>query len=102
FAAGAFAAIIEQADNLNAGILLAPELADDMRACIAAADDDGAAGKPSFCGPFANQHEDDTARDPQRDKACDVEAAEPDAREQIAGLGEERGADNEQEDQRPR
>ena len=38
----------------------------------------------------------------QRDQADDVEGAEPDAREHVAGLGEERRADDDQKHDRPR
>ncbi len=100
-AAALVAAVVEQADDLDAGILLPPQLLDHVLAGLAAADDHGAAGEAAFARPFAHQQEQQLARGDQRDQAADIEAAEPDAREHLAGFGEERRADHDQEHHRP-
>ena len=100
-AAALIAAVVEQADDLDAGILLPLQLHDNMLAGHAAADDHRAAGEAAFARPFAHSQEQQLARDHQRHQAADIEAAEPDAREHLAGFGEERGADHDQEHHRP-
>ena len=72
-----------------------------LLAGLAAADDHRAAGEAAFARPFAHQQEQQLARGDQRDQAADIEAAEPDAREHLAGFGEERRADDDQEHHRP-
>ena len=57
------AAVVEQADDLDAGILLPLQLLDDVLAGLAAADDHGAAGEAAFARPFAHQQEQQLARD---------------------------------------
>ena len=56
FGAGAVVgAVVEQADDLDAGILLPAQFLDHLGADLAAADDDGAAGEAAFARPFAHQ-----------------------------------------------
>ena len=96
------AAVVEQADDADVGVALVAHRADQRLAGFAAADDGGAPVEPAFAGPAPHQEEQRAAEREQRDQADDVEAAEPDARELVAGLGEERHADHDQEHHRPR
>ena len=95
------AAVVEQADDAHVGIALVCERRDQRFAGLAAADDGGAAGEAAFAGPAPHQQEQPAAEREQRDQADDIEAAEPDAGELVAGLGEERHADHDQEHHRP-
>ncbi len=61
-AAALVAAVVEQADDLDAGILLLPQLFDDVFTGHAAADDHRAAGEAAFARPFAHQQEQQPAR----------------------------------------
>ncbi len=103
FHAGAIvAAVIEQPDDLDAAVLLPPQLLDHMRAGFAAADDHRAAGEAAFLRPFAHGQETPCRREIiSAASPTDVEGAEPYAREHFAGLGEERRADDDEEHQRP-
>jgi hypothetical protein len=80
---------------------LPAQFLDHAGAWIAAADDRRAAGEAAFARPLAHQIEKHVTRDDQRGDAADVERAEPDPRKHFAGLGEERGADGDQENDRP-
>ena len=67
FGAGAVVtAVVEQADDLDAGILLPMQFFDHVRAGFAAADDHRAAGEAAFARPFAHQQEQHLARDQER------------------------------------
>ena len=91
FGAGAVvAAVVEQADDLDAGILLPAQFLDHLGANFAAADDDGAAGEAAFARPLAHQQEQRAARRDQRGESDHVIGAEPDARKHQPGFGEER------------
>ena len=61
-AAAIIAAIVEQADDVDAGVLLPPQFLDHARAGIAAADNDRAAVEPAFACPFAHEQEHKPAR----------------------------------------
>ena len=62
------AAVVEQADDLDAGIFLPAQFLDHRGANIAASDNDGAAGEAAFARPFAHQQEQCAARSDQRSK----------------------------------
>ena len=100
-AAAVVAAVVEEADDLDAGVLLPAQFLDHLLAHRSAADDDGAAGEAAFARPLAHDLEQHLARDDERAQAGGVEAAEPEAGELVAGLGEERGADGDEEHHRP-
>jgi hypothetical protein len=68
---------------------------------LAAADDRGAAVEAALLRPAPHHEKQHTAEGEQRDEPDDVEAAEPDAGEFLAGFGEERPADHQQEHHRP-
>ena len=73
----------------------------DDAAALAAADDRGAAGEAALARPFAHQEKQHVAREHEYGETADIERAEPDAREHVAGLGEERRADHDHEHHRP-
>ena len=56
-AAAIVAAVVEQADDVDAGVLLPAQFLDHASAGIAAADDDRAAGETAFARPFAHEQE---------------------------------------------
>ena len=78
------------------------ERIDQRRALLVGADDDGAPVETALLGPAPHQQEQRAAEGDQHDQADDIERAEPDARELVAGLGEERDADDDEEHHRPR
>ena len=63
---------------------------------------DSPAVEPALLGPPPHQQEQGAAESDQGRQAEDVEAAEPHPRELVSRLGEERHADGNQEDHRPR
>ena len=95
------AAVVEQADHAHVGIALIADRRRQRLAGGAAADDGGAPRQPAFLGPAPHQHEQRAAERQQRHEPDDIEAAEPDPRELVAGLGEERHADQNEEHHRP-
>ena len=96
------AAVVEQADHADVGIALIPHRLGQRFAGFAAADDGGAPRQPAFLGPAPHHDEQPAAERQQRQHPDHVEAAEPDPRELVAGLGEERHADQDEEHHRPR
>ena len=84
------AAVVEHADDAHVGIALRGERLDQRVAALVGADHDGAAVEPALARPVPHQQEQRAPEADQHDQADDVEAAEPDARELVAGLGEER------------
>ena len=58
--------------------------------------------QPALARPASHQHEQSLAKQQQRKEADHVKAAQPDARELIAGLGEEGDTDGNEEHHRPR
>ena len=101
-AAALVAAVVEHADDAHVGIALRGKRPDQRFAVASGADHDGAAVEPALPRPAPHQQEQRAPERDQRDQAEHVEAAEPDARELIAGLGEERHADGDQKHHRPR
>ena len=95
------AAIVEHTDDAHVAVALRGERADQASPRCIGADDDGAAVEPALSRPVPHQQEQRAPEREQRHEAEDVKAAEPHAREMIAGLGEERHADRDQEDHRP-
>ena len=95
------AAVVEQADETQVGVALVVERLDQVFAQLAAADDHGASRQPALAGPAPHHEEQATAERQQHEQADDIEAAEPDARELVARLGEERDADGDEEHHRP-
>ena len=95
------AAVVEHADDAHVGVALRGERLDQRLAVRVGADDDGAAVEPALPRPAPHQEEQRAPEREQRQQAEHVEAAEPDARELVAGLGEERHADGDQEHHRP-
>src|SRR6185312_817931 len=100
--AARLAAIVEHADDADVGIALCAERADERLAVLVGADHHGAAVEPAVAGPAAHQKKQRAAEADQRQQAEHIEAAKPDARELIAGLGEERDADGDEKYHRPR
>src|SRR6185437_5618712 len=100
-AAAIVAAVVEQADDFDAGILLPPQILDHSTAEIAAADDYRAPREAAFARPAAHRVEQQISREDEDRKAADIEGAEPEPREHFPGFGEKRRADGQQEHQRP-
>src|SRR6185312_10850229 len=95
------AAVVEDADDLDAGVLLALERLDNPASRVAAADDHGAAGEPALPRPVADGVEPGLAFDNQAGEADQIEGAEPQPGEFLTGFGEEGHPDHDQEDERP-
>ena len=94
-------AVVEHAEHVDVGIVLGLERLDQLLAVLVRADDDGAAVEPALARPAANHGRRNSALGDQRREADEEEAAEPEPRNLAAELGEERGADEQQEHERP-
>ena len=95
------AAIVERADDADVTVALRRDRVDQRSALLVGADDDGAPFEAALLGPAPHHEKQRAAEHDQHDQPGDVERAEPDARELVAGLGEERDADDDQEHDRP-
>jgi hypothetical protein len=78
------AAVVEHADDVNVGIALGGERADERFAIGVGADHDGAAIEAAFARPAPHQQEQHAPERDQREPAEHVEAAEPGPRELVA------------------
>ena len=95
-------AVVEHADQPHVGIALRAERADQLFAVAVAADDHGAAVEPALVRPAAHHEKQSAPEGDQREQAEHVKRAEPGAGELVAGLGEKRNADGDQEHHGPR
>jgi len=94
--------VVEHADDANVGIALCRERPDQRVAALVGAHHDGASVEPALPRPVSHQQEQRAAESQQGKKADPVERPEPNARVVIAHFREERRADRDQEDHRPR
>ncbi len=95
------AAVVERADDADVGVALRHARRDQRGGFIVGADDDGAPVKATLLAPASHHEEQRSAESDQHDHPGAVVGAEPDARELVAGLGEERDADDDEEHHRP-
>ena len=94
-------AVVEYAEHVDVGIVLRLQRFDEMFAVLVGADDDGAAVEPALPRPAAHQRAQEQPFGDQRSEADDEERRKPEPRNLAAELGEERGADEQQEHEGP-
>ncbi len=95
--ASAVVAVVKHADHVQIGIALRGKRLQQRFAVFVGTDDDGAAIKPALARPVPHHQEQSTAKSDKDNQPEHVKSAEPHARKLVAGFGEERYSDHDQE-----
>ena len=98
----AVVAVVEHAEHVDVGMSsCAFSASTSFSPLLVGADDDGAAVEPALARPAAHHRAQHQPLGDQRGQADEEERREPEPRNLAAELGEERGADEQQEHERP-